>query len=342
MDGKRYTGRAAALLAAGVAVLAIALPTRPAPPSRASSAGTPPRSRPSPGRRPCASPTAGSDVSQQFCGGAVVAPRIVLTAAHCVSDTDPDCGVICLGDPGGDGTPKLDPNDVQVVLNKTTLSAAGGDHLSVQDVRVQPGNNPNSITYDVGYLVLSSPTGLQPIKIAGPSETAIWTPGSGTVVSGYGTITNSSSTPGSDTLRSATVPVIPDSSCSSPSVYGSAFISDSMLCAGYLAGGSDACYGDSGGPLQAPAQGGIYRLVGLVSWGDGCGDAQCSRRLLAAGVRPGREPAAGRRKPGGCTRVLQRTAPHRHRRQRRASRRHTGGCGEEEVQEAEEAEEEDR
>lgn len=32
----------------------------------------------------------------------------------------------------------------------------------------------------------------------------------------------------------------------------------------------DTCFGDSGGPLSAPAQGGFYRLVGVTSWGKGC------------------------------------------------------------------------
>ena len=39
-----------------------------------------------------------------------------------------------------------------------------------------------------------------------------------------------------------------------------------MICAGFAAGGHDACLGDSGGPLVIGSQ-----LVGIVSWGIGCG-----------------------------------------------------------------------
>ena len=76
-----------------------------------------------------------------------------------------------------------------------------------------------------------------------------------------------------DTLRSATVGVIPDSTCAGPSIYGSDFDPATMLCAGNLSGGVDRCSGDSGGPLEAPLQGGGYRLVGITGWGDGCARA---------------------------------------------------------------------
>ena len=46
-----------------------------------------------------------------------------------------------------------------------------------------------------------------------------------------------------------------------------------MVCAGFQSGGVDTCFGDSGGPLEAPLQGGGYRLVGITGWGKGCAEA---------------------------------------------------------------------
>ena len=217
---------------------------------------------------------------RQFCGGSLITGSIVITAGHCVYDSDPDCNSIggvgvCLpsDDPGDDGTKRLDPDDVDVVLGVTTLSTAGAeDEHPIQDVSYHSSYDNDTLQNDVGYLVLEEPATLgastATVDIAGDDEAAVWTPGVLQDVSGWGYTTEGGDTV--DTLRAASVPIVSDSTCGSPGVYDGAFFEDSMVCAGYLEGGVDTCNGDSGGPLEAPLEGGGYRLVGITSWGFGC------------------------------------------------------------------------
>jgi trypsin len=206
---------------------------------------------------------------EQLCGGSLLTTRIVLTAAHCVFDTDPNCLISCsISDPGGDGTARLDPNDGAVMLGSTTLNGPQSAFVGVAfRSSYNPNFRPGVPQNDVGYLVLAAPSGQTPIKIAASDEGALWDAGSPVDISGWG---ETEAGPPPNTLHAATVQVIDDGTCSAD--YGANFDRNTMICAGFQQGGVDSCSGDSGGPLQAPLATGGYRLVGITSWGEGCAD----------------------------------------------------------------------
>ena len=77
-----------------------------------------------------------------------------------------------------------------------------------------------------------------------------------------------------ETCQYVRVPTITNADCSNDYKDYHIPVTESMICAGYQGvGGKDACQGDSGGPLICNSNGNPV-LVGVVSWGKGCGEQQ--------------------------------------------------------------------
>jgi Ca2+-binding RTX toxin-like protein len=207
----------------------------------------------------------GNGFDRQFCGGSLVAPTIIVTAAHCVHKS---------------GSNFYPVSDHASITGRTTLSnssqgqeIAWSNYYIFVDGSGKPLFNPQTFDWDVVFATLSSPSpssNSTPIQIAGANEAAFWAPGNeNTWATGWGTTSSGGSR--SDTLREVNIDRIADSSCGAQTSYGGSFHSETMVCAGEMAGGQDTCQGDSGGPLVTPIGGGDFRLIGDTSWGNGCG-----------------------------------------------------------------------
>ncbi|MFE4332345.1 S1 family peptidase [Streptomyces sp. NPDC056831] len=209
----------------------------------------------------------------QFCGGVVVAPKKVLTAAHCLSRE-------ALGVDVGE------VHDLRVISGRDALRGTGGQETPVQAVWSNPRFDPTTNAGDLAVLTLADELPAKSVIPMAESGDAAYEPGTGAVVYGWGDTTGNSDY--SSSLRSAEVSVLPDSLCRQayPGGRDGTYDASAMLCAGELLGGHDACQGDSGGPLVARG-----RLIGLVSWGNGCarvGNPGVYTRISAAiGWMPG-------------------------------------------------------
>ncbi|MFO7191958.1 MAG: serine protease [Thermocrispum agreste] len=114
--------------------------------------------------------------------------------------------------------------------------------------------------YDVAVLTLSKPVNEELATLAQPGDPA-YRPGTMATVLGWG-LTREDGSP-SDHLRKVDVPVVGDADCQR--AYPEFYERNGMICAGFPEGGKDACTQDSGGPLVVDS-----KLIGVVSWGDGC------------------------------------------------------------------------
>jgi secreted trypsin-like serine protease len=70
--------------------------------------------------------------------------------------------------------------------------------------------------------------------------------------------------------QAASIPLLDTEQCIAPQVYGPNKLGSGMFCAGFLEGGVDTCQGDSGGGMVCEVRG-RQSVVGLTSWGYGCG-----------------------------------------------------------------------
>jgi secreted trypsin-like serine protease len=201
------------------------------------------------------------DFFAQFCGGTLVRPNVVVTAAHC-SDF-------------------VTRADVQVLTGTRRLDGSG-TRRNVLRIFIHPNWDPNTFDSDVAVWILNSnAAGIERAKLVRPAfepvvETNDVPRRVNTLVTGWGD-TQTSGFPVD--LRQVIVPLQPTADCNDADSYDGA-ITSNMICAGVDAGGKDSCQGDSGGPLTTRTlgtSGGVGRydiLTGIVSWGIGCADPE--------------------------------------------------------------------
>ena len=202
---------------------------------------------------------------QSFCGASYIGGPWLVTAAHCVNDTDPSAIVVNVG--GHDlATNTENAIDVEKIL-------VYQDYDATQDFN------------DIALIKLvREPTGVTPISIADELtlEDAI-SAGSTVVEMGRGyqqavaADGQPAAVPSPTALFELNVQLITNDKCNT--MYNNYFQSQGyadtdtvkpyMLCVEPITPNTGACFGDSGGPLVLPQNGQDY-LIGATSWGIGC------------------------------------------------------------------------